>query len=147
MIHVIQGFRLSTRDAVDSRLVLTKDEMKSVNDNQMPDTYFAVCKDDNLLYVYDKHRSTYSTSGDTGKFVPYSNNKIETISINGVELPISDLNVEIPLANKNEFGVIKSGKGTDINNGVITLDFNSLDDKIIPFNKINFGELIIDAND
>ena len=82
MIRVIQGFRLSTRDAVDSRLVLTKEQMRTMNDNQMPDKYFAVCLDDGLLYTYNKEAElddlARSDSG-TGKFKQYANDEIKVV--------------------------------------------------------------------
>ena len=68
MIQVIQGFKLSTRDPVDNRILLSKDEMTRVNDNQMPDKYFAMCKEDGNLYVYDKSNEVDET---TGKFRIY----------------------------------------------------------------------------
>jgi hypothetical protein len=50
---------------VDTRLVLTKKEMNEANDNYLPDTYFALCKDDGHFYVYNKNSEPNS---ETGKF-------------------------------------------------------------------------------
>lgn len=50
---------------VDTRLVLTKKEMKEANDNYLPDTYFALCKDDGHFYVYNKNSEPNS---ETSKF-------------------------------------------------------------------------------
>lgn len=147
MINLISGFQLSTRDPVDNRILLSKEEMKTVNDNQMPDKYFAVCKDDGLLYTYDKHK-VISEENLTGKFTVYSNSKIESVSINGKVIPIGELNnVDIPLMGADTFGVAKSGKGLKSEAGILSIDFNAVDDKSIPFNKVDFGSLVLDAND
>jgi hypothetical protein len=50
---------------VDTRLVLTKKEMREANDNYLPDTYFALCKDDGHFYVYNKNSEPNEV---TGKF-------------------------------------------------------------------------------
>lgn len=142
MIQVVQGFKLATRESVDNRLVLTKAQMVATNDNQMPDIYFAVCKDDSLLYIYQKSNEATSS---TGKFRAYSSAKIESITVNGVELPVDAGKVDLPLATAERYGFVIPGKGLKSENGVITLDFNSLDDGAIPFEKINWQDAIIDA--
>jgi len=68
MIQIVQGFNVSTRDPVDNRILLSKDEMTRVNDNQMPEKYLAMCKDDGNIYVYDKANEVDET---TGKFRLY----------------------------------------------------------------------------
>jgi hypothetical protein len=50
---------------VDTRLVLTKKEMREANDNYLPDTYFALCKDDGHFYLYNKNNEPNEV---TGKF-------------------------------------------------------------------------------
>lgn len=50
---------------VDTRLILTKKEMREANDNYLPDTYFALCKDDGHFYVYNKNSEPNEV---TGKF-------------------------------------------------------------------------------
>ena len=50
---------------VDTRLVLTKKEMKEANDNYLPDTYFALCKDEGHFYLYNKKNES---NEETGKF-------------------------------------------------------------------------------
>lgn len=146
MIHIVQGFKLFTRDPVDWRLTLTKAEMRSVNDNQMPDKYFTICKDDGLLYIYDKSNQCDCENG-TGKFRAYSSEKIESISINGEIIPIDpNGNIEFPIMSKTQFGVGKAGNGLNVDNGTISVDFNAAEDHSISVSKIDFGELIIDAN-
>jgi len=66
-IQLIQGFEINGASPIDSRLVLTKQQMANVNDNKMPAKYFALCSDDNKIYYYDK---TKTANGETGKFEP-----------------------------------------------------------------------------
>lgn len=137
MIKVVQGFKLSTREAVDNRLLLSKTEMKSINDNQMPEKYFAICKDDGTLYLYDKSR-VLTGSEETGKFVQFTSGNIQSITINGEEVPIVDKTVDLPLMSKTAFGLAKAGQGVEVADGVISLDFNAVDDKSISYKKVNF---------
>ncbi len=143
MIHVIQGFKLSTRESVDNRLVLSKIDMASINDNLMPEKYFAVCKDDGYLYVYDKN---IEPNNETGKFRQYGNSKIESISVNGVELLVDGKNVDLPLATAERYGLVIPGQGLKSVNGVLTIDFNAIDDESIPVEKIDFRNVTINAN-
>lgn len=141
MIKSIQGFELKTREAIDNRLVLSKVEMLNMNDNQMPDRYFAVCKDDDYLYVYNKN--TPLISSETGKFRKYSYCKIESITINGTELPITDATVDIPFGDSSTYGVSRPGTGIAAVNGVYSIDFNSVEDSSIPINKVDWQNAII----
>lgn len=141
MIKSIQGFELKTREAIDNRLVLSKVEMLNINDNQMPDKYFAVCTDDGYLYIYNKDSALISS--ETGKFKKYSYCKIENISINGTNLPIEDMTVTIPLSTHEAFGVSMAGKGIKAENGVYSVDFNAFDDDSIPIEKVQWENAII----
>lgn len=141
MIQIVQGFEVKTREAIDNRLVLSKQEMFGTNDNQMPVKYFAVCSDDGYLYVYNKDSAIISS--ETGKFRKYSYCKIESISINNIPLTISDLNVDIPLASDGVFGVSKAGKGIAAIDGVYSIDFSTVDQRSIPINKVDWENAII----
>lgn len=142
MIQIIQGFELLTREAIDNRLVLSKAEMLSVNDNQMPDTYFAVCTDDKKLYVYNKDSNP---SEETGKFTLYNGSTIESISINGVKLPIENFNVDLPIATASKYGFSMPGYGITAVDGKYSIDFNAIDDGSIPAEKINWENVVIDG--
>ena len=142
MIQIIQGFELLTREAIDNRLVLSKAEMLSVNDNQMPDTYFAVCTDDKKLYVYNKDSNP---SEETGKFTLYNGSTIESISINGVKLPIENFNVDLPIATASKYGFSMPGYGITAIDGKYSIDFNAIDDGSIPAEKINWENVVIDG--
>lgn len=58
-------FERTSPNPIDSSFVLTKAEMLAIDDNKMPDKYFAVCKDDGAFYLYDKSATPSAT---TGKF-------------------------------------------------------------------------------
>ena len=78
MIQLPQGFKINGRDAIDVRLILSKAEMLTINDNIMPNVYFAICKDDGKMYIYNKSNESLS---DTGKYRLYfSNNESSSIS-------------------------------------------------------------------
>lgn len=144
MIKIVQGFKLSTRDAVDNRILLTKAEMKAVNDNQMPDMYFAICKDDGCLYLYDKSR-VLTGDEETGKYTLFSAGLIESISINGSIIPITNKNIDLPLMTADGYGLAKAGTGISSDDGVISIDFNAIDDDSISYKKINFDGATINA--
>ena len=63
MIILPQGFKVSSSEPMDARILLTKEEMKNINQNIMPDIYFALCKDDGKLYLYNKNNSFNDITG------------------------------------------------------------------------------------
>lgn len=69
MISLPQGLRVGAPEAVDSRLALTKAEMKTMKDSLMPQVYFTICKDDSNIYVYNKANEL---DEEVGKFRLYS---------------------------------------------------------------------------
>jgi len=64
-INLPSGFNITVQEPVDKRLLLTKAEMLATVDAKMPEKYFAVCKDDGKLYLYNVNNSS---SAETGKF-------------------------------------------------------------------------------
>lgn len=58
-------FNRTSPNPIDSSMVLSKAEMLAIEDNKMPDVYFAVCKEDKQMYIYDKSATPNVT---TGKF-------------------------------------------------------------------------------
>lgn len=64
-IKLSQGFQITSKQPIDTRVTLTKVEMAAMNDSLMPDVYFAICKDDSKLYAYTK---TNEADPVTGKF-------------------------------------------------------------------------------
>lgn len=64
-VSLAAGFKINVNEPIDTRLVLTKEQMKTMQAGGMPPHYFALCSDDNCVYVYD---STNEVSSETGKF-------------------------------------------------------------------------------
>ena len=64
-IEMAAGFKIYSTDAVDTRFIMSKAEMLSLEELAYPSTYFCVCTDDKSLYVFD---STNTYDASTGKF-------------------------------------------------------------------------------
>ena len=64
-IRVSQSFARTSGSSIDESFTLTKAQMLAVNDDLMPDKYFAICLDDGKFYTYDKSATPSPT---TGKF-------------------------------------------------------------------------------
>ena len=63
--QITRPFLLQVAAPVDTRLVLTKKEMKEMLDTYQPETYFALCKDDGHFYLYNKNSVP---TEETGKY-------------------------------------------------------------------------------
>ena len=110
-INLAGGLKINTADAVDSRLVLTKAEMKSLhyaNDEsrpatlrgkifQLPSNYLCICSEDNTIYVYNalneedeltgKFKKVESGGGDIWlDIAPYLSEDETSISQEGYDL-------------------------------------------------------------
>lgn len=48
------GFSVTGKEAIDTRIVMTKEEMLNAKKARMPEVYFAICKDDGNIYVYNE---------------------------------------------------------------------------------------------
>ena len=68
---------------VDTRLVLSKQEMCNASDSFLPDVYFALCKDDGQFYIYNKANQP---NEDTGKFVISTDSTSLNITVDGGEI-------------------------------------------------------------
>lgn len=68
-IKVNTGFVYGAATPSDNRNWLTKAEMLTIDENLMPNPYYAICRDDGMLYTYS---SLNETSEETGKFTPIS---------------------------------------------------------------------------
>ena len=100
-INLAGGLKINTADAVDSRLVLTKAEMKSLhyaNDEsrpttlrgkifQLPSNYLCVCSEDNKIYVYNALNEEDEL---TGKFRKVESDGGQSIA----DLPVVELTSE-----------------------------------------------------
>lgn len=52
-IQFPNGFDISSKEPIDARLVLSKQEMYDMKKANMPSVYFCVCSDDKQLYLYN----------------------------------------------------------------------------------------------
>lgn len=69
MIKLVQGFDIISPLPIDGRILLSSSEMKEIADYLLPDKYFAICRDDGKLYLYDKSNViTEDSSIGYGKF-------------------------------------------------------------------------------
>ena len=86
MIKIPQGFKIASKEVVDTRLVMSKAEMLTVSDSVMPEVYFTLCSDDNTMYIYNK-QNTIDEMG--GKFRQYASsssvNPSEIITIEQIQ--------------------------------------------------------------
>lgn len=64
-ININAGFELGSKQPLDSRQYLTKEQMLNINENIMPDAYFCICKNDGNIYTYNKNNEI---DPETGKF-------------------------------------------------------------------------------
>ena len=64
-IQMGSGFTIGSSEPIDSRLVMSKDQMLNINPLTQPEKYFCVCSDDSLIYVYDANNADDPA---TGKF-------------------------------------------------------------------------------
>ena len=62
-IDLATGFNIGSKDAIDERQVLTLEQMKNLDESIYPDKYFAMCKDNGKLYIYDASNDVSETSG------------------------------------------------------------------------------------
>jgi len=64
-IRINDYFSVGAPVAIDSRLVMSFQDMINANDSVMPEVYLTVCSDDSKVYVYTKTNAPTET---TGKF-------------------------------------------------------------------------------
>ena len=64
-INLGGGFHIGSKQPIDDRLIMTKDEMLNVNENTFPDVYMCVCKDDGAIYTFNINNEA---NDETGKF-------------------------------------------------------------------------------
>lgn len=64
-ISINTGFNMGSGQPIDSRNVISKVDMKSINENVWPEVYYTTCKDDGKLYVFNKANEP---NNETGKF-------------------------------------------------------------------------------
>jgi len=69
MIQFPNGFKITSQEPVDIRLVLSKAEMKTAEiDYSMPEAYFCLCSDDYRIYSFNINNDDDQTENGTGRF-------------------------------------------------------------------------------
>ena len=77
MIKLVQGFDVCSPLPIDGRILLSKKEMYEIDDNILPEKYFAICKEDGRLYLYNKFNVI---TEETGKWRLADNTTDERIT-------------------------------------------------------------------
>ena len=72
MISTGTGFKILSRDSIDERFILSKDQMLNIDEAVQPENYFCVCTDDSMLYVYNVNNPV---DAETGKFRKVGSNE------------------------------------------------------------------------
>ena len=62
-IDLATGFNIGSKDAIDERQVLTLEQMKNLDESIYPDKYFAICKNNGKLYLYNVNNEVSEISG------------------------------------------------------------------------------------
>ena len=72
------GFSIGSKDLIYDKFVLTKEQMLNIHENTYPDQFFALCSDNDSLYVFNVNNIPNT---ETGKFVQYSSGTGEDVDL------------------------------------------------------------------
>ena len=78
-VNFSSGFRITSNEAVDERIIKTKEEMRNMTPAdlaRMPDKYFCMCVDDGQIYFYDKEGGL---KPETGYFTAFDSTVADDI--------------------------------------------------------------------
>ena len=127
------GFEILARAAVDSRLILTKEQMRSMSKSNMPSIYLCICSDDKKLYIFDGSIAKADIDPDTGRFRPIEN----YLNFSSSEESQNSINATITTAISESPSVQEAIKGAiAVNGGEIVDESNKAEDSM------NGGEII-----
>ena len=141
-INLAGGLKINTADAVDSRLVLTKAEMKSLHyaDDesrpttlrgkifQLPSNYLCVCSEDNKIYVYN---ALNEEDEFTGRF-----RKVES---DPVTIPVTDVRVNgVSVVSDTVANIDTTNLMPKVLEVSINMDTTQLQQSINSFNPIEY---------
>ena len=70
-IELPQGLKITSKQPVDTRILLKKSAMLTVDENMMPAKYFAICMDDGKLYLYNKSNDINSETDSNSTSSPF----------------------------------------------------------------------------
>ena len=127
------GFEILASAAVDSRLILTKEQMRSMSKSNMPSIYLCICSDDKKLYIFDGSIAKADIDPDTGRFRPIEN----YLNFSSSEESQNSINATITTAISESPSVQEAIKGAiAVNGGEIVDESNNAEDSM------NGGEII-----
>ena len=127
------GFEILAGTAVDSRLILTKEQMRSMSKSNMPSIYLCICSDDKKLYIFDGSIAKADIDPDTGRFRPIEN----YLNFSSSEESQNSINATITTAISESPSVQEAIKGAiAVNGGEIVDESNNAEDSM------NGGEII-----
>ena len=108
-INLPSGLNITTNEAVDSRILLTKEQMKNIADAKMPDKYFCICLDDSNLYIYNKSAIPNEVTGKfTSLSIDLNSTEIQSKIAEIVQAGINEGSVKIKSASEESIGGVKS---------------------------------------
>ena len=127
------GFEILARAAVDSRLILTKEQMRSMSKSNMPSIYLCICSDDKKLYIFDGSIAKADIDPATGRFRPIEN----YLNFSSSEESQNSINATITTAISGSPSVQEAIKDIiAVNGGEIIDESNNAEDSM------NGGEII-----
>ena len=132
-IKLSDGLEILASAAVDSRLILTKEQMRSMSRSNMPSIYLCICSDDKKLYIFDSSIAKADIDPDTGRFRPVEN----YLNFSSSEESQNSINATITTAISESPSVQEAIKGAiAVNGGEIVDESASAEDSM------NGGEII-----
>ena len=132
-IKLSDGLEILAGAAVDSRLILTKEQMKSMAKSNMPSIYLCICSEDKKLYIFDGSIAKADIDPATGRFRPIEN----YLNFSSSEESQNSINATITTAISESPSVQEAIKGAiAVNGGEIVDESNNAEDSM------NGGEII-----
>ena len=150
-IDLATGFNIGSKDAIDERQVLTLEQMKNLDESIYPDKYFAICKDNGKLYIFN---ASNEIDAETGKFRKVSSNESVDPSIfqtiNDDSLTTDDKTI-VGAINELKTGVSSISVPTQVSqltndSGYITSDEVDLIKEYNPDETYNEGQICLYNN-
>ena len=108
-INLPSGLNITTNEAVDSRILLTKEQMKNIADAKMPEKYFCICLDDSNLYIYNKSAAPNEVTGRfTSLSIDLNSTEAQSKIAEIVQGGLNDGSIAIKTASEDSVGGVKS---------------------------------------
>ena len=132
-IKLSDGLEILAGAAVDSRLILTKAQMRSMAKSNMPSIYLCICSEDKKLYIFDGSIAKADIDQEIGRFRPIEN----YLNFSSSEEAQNSIDSTITTAISGSPSVQEAIKDIiTVNGGEITDESNNAEDSM------NSGEII-----